>query len=59
MKIIWNILVLINLEEDMMSMVFSNLGKNFNFEFNCYEDEINKIINEKMFWKNKENTKNL
>jgi hypothetical protein len=58
MKIIWNILFLINLEEDMMSMVFTNLCKN-NFEFNCYEDEINKIINEKMFWKNNENTKNL
>ena len=43
----------------MMSMMFTNLGKNYNFEFNCYEDEINKIINEKMFWKNKENTKNL
>ena len=56
MKIIWNILFLINLEEDMMSMVFTNLC---NFEFNCYEDEINKIINEKMFWKNNENTKNL
>ena len=56
MKIIWNILVLINLE-DMMNVVFTNLSKNYNFEFNLYEDEINKIINEKMSWKNNENIK--
>lgn len=40
-----------------MNMVFTNLSKNYNFEFNLYEDEINKIINEKMSWKNNENIK--
>ncbi len=37
--------------------VFTNLSKNYNFKFNLYEDEINKIINEKMSWKNNENIK--